>query len=333
MTTNVEDCYTFTDIVNKMEDGKGYTNVRIGDADVLMVAGGTYQWEKDVYGAIDAEIFCCSDSSDVPKYVGYVQAGGTAYPLTLKDDCLYVGGNHFMIRYTIENEEIKALEEAYVTYDTDGNATYFCRTDGKTFADFTAQEAEARLEALYEDLAGGEVIGFDTIGGVAAATELPRYEYPDDDPLCNAITEYLIDDIASNYTPGDVSIPQISEIAVDDTNPDETLVWGDFWVFNYDLEDDLLLTVSGGAHPGLMHLAKKSDGTYVVNQFDPVADGSDYLPSAKEIFGDKYEDFAKVSADDKTRETFRKNLIIEYVESNGLEIRGYQDYGWDPVAL
>ena len=336
MTTVTEGCYTFTDMVNKMKDGMGYTNVRIGDMDVLVVASGTYQWEEGTYGAIDAEIFCYSDSSDTPRYLGYVQAGGTAYPLSVKNDLLYIGGNHFMIKYTIKNEELIPAEEVYVTYDTDGKATYFYKTEDTGFADHTLEEAETKFGDLFGELDSVDILNFDTIGGTgdtASDGALPRYTYPDDDPIVNAIVDHMIDEIAPNYSEGEVSIPQISEIAVDESDPADTKVWGDFWVFNYNCEDDLLKTVSGGAHPGLFHLAKNSDGSYTVTGFDPVEDGSNYEPSAKKIFGDKYDDFAKISADSESREFFRKNIIREYVEENGLHISGYQDYGWDPVLL
>ena len=35
----------------------------------------------------------------------------------------------------------------------------------------------------------------------------------------------------------------------------------------------------------------------------------------------------------KLREDIRRELIRMYVENNGLEIRYYKDYGWDPVEL
>ena len=54
-----------------------------------------------------------------------MEAGGTAYPLEVIDDVLYVGGNHFMIKYTIKDDKLVVTEETYVTYDTDGNAVEY----------------------------------------------------------------------------------------------------------------------------------------------------------------------------------------------------------------
>lgn len=334
METYIEGCDTFTQIIDKEENkGRGYTNVHIGDDDVLLVASGTYAYEEDKYAAIDAEIFHYADEG--PAYMGYVTAGGTAYPLTVKDDYLYVGGNHFMMKYTIREGALIPVEEAYVTYDTDGNATYYYKTETTDFTDSDSAAAEQKLNALYDESFAGEVIWFDTIGGVVdeSTGELPRYTYPDDDPYCNAITDYFIDEIAPQYMEAQLSVPQIAEIAVDDSDPEDVKVWGDFFVYNYDLDGTVLMFVSGGNHCGLIHLKKNDDGTATVTSFDQVEDGSNFDPSAKKIFGEYYDKFMEVNSDNESREEFRKNILINYVEDNGLNITAYQDYGWDPVEL
>ena len=66
------------------------------------------------------------------------------------------------------------------------------------------------------------------------------------------IEQFLIDSIAPGYAKAQYSIPCVIASDTDESNPDETLVWGDFWVFNYDIAGDTLKTVSGGSHPGLM---------------------------------------------------------------------------------
>ena len=55
--------------------------------------------------------------------------------------------------------------------------------------------------------------------------------------------------------------------------------------------------------------------------------------AAKEIFGEYYEDFVKLSSDDTGRNKERAKQISEYVKENGLSFTQYQDYGWDPVVL
>ncbi|MBO4379575.1 MAG: hypothetical protein J5784_01080 [Muribaculaceae bacterium] len=147
-----------------------------------------------------------------------------------------------------------------------------------------------------------------------------------------AIDDYLVNEIGKDYSPADYSIPCVTVVAVDESNPDSILAWGDYWVFNYKLSGDTLLTESGGSHPGLMHIAKTAEG-YKVTAFDVVADGTDNLESAKKIFGDKYDDFHAINSNEKKREETRINGIAEYVKAHGLSAKMVKDFGWDPINL
>ena len=71
-----------------------------------------------------------------------------------------------------------------------------------------------------------------------------------------AAIERYIDTFGSQYSQGEYCIAYSHVLAVDDANPDEILVWGDFWVENFNLEGDTLKNVSGGSHPGLMHVVR-----------------------------------------------------------------------------
>ena len=124
----------------------------------------------------------------------------------------------------------------------------------------------------------------------------------------------------------------MSIVYVDYTNPDEVIVAGDFWIDNYNIEGDTLSSVSGGNYPGVMHLSKDGEG-YVVSAFDMVADGSGFEPSARELFGENYDDFMAVYSDSDAREELRKITVSDYVNLNGLDVTKFQDFGWDPVEL
>ena len=147
-----------------------------------------------------------------------------------------------------------------------------------------------------------------------------------------AVESYMTDTIGSNYAKGEVCVPCVIVVDTDESNPDDIQVWGDFWVFNYNIDGDTLKTVSGGNHPGLMHLCKGESG-YEVTGFDAVGDGSEFTPTAKKIFGDKYDAFLKIQSDEKSREQTRADILADYVKKNGLPVKFYQDYGWPAVAL
>ncbi len=163
-------------------------------------------------------------------------------------------------------------------------------------------------------------------------TELPAYEYPDKISPYFEVYRYLVEEIGGQYDKADVCIPYGMEIDMDMSDTDDIKVYGDFWVYNYDLNGDTLEAVSGGDFPGVMHL-KQSDSDYEVTSFDVVEDGNTFDSSAKELFGDYYDKLIEAMSDEETREIVRKQFISDYVLNNNLPITQYQDYGWDPVSL
>jgi hypothetical protein len=142
-----------------------------------------------------------------------------------------------------------------------------------------------------------------------------------------AIDRYLVDEIGKQYTKGEHCVPFHRIVAVDERNADDILIWGDFWVFNYNQVGDTLKCVAGGSHPGLMHVAQTENG-FKVTAFEQVEYGSNFLPSAKKIFGDKYDAFQAINSDEKNREILRAEVLGNYVKNHGLSVTLYQDYGW-----
>ena len=154
-----------------------------------------------------------------------------------------------------------------------------------------------------------------------------------DTELCNAaVNDYLVNVIGKNYAEAEYCIPSPFIISTDEGNKDDVLIWGDFWVFNYDIAGDTLKTVSGGNHPGSMHL-KKTDKGFEVTNFEVVEDGEGNMESAKRIFGDNFDAFWEVNSNQEKRESIRLQFIADYVKKNNLPVKMVQDYGWPAVAL
>lgn len=147
-----------------------------------------------------------------------------------------------------------------------------------------------------------------------------------------AIDRYLAEQIGSQYAEGEHCIPFHSIVGVDEHNAEDILVWGDFWVFNYNQVGDTLKCVSGGSHPGLMHICQTDNG-YKVTSFEQVEDGSRNLPTAKKIFGDKYDAFKAINSDEQKREKLRADVLTTYVKKHNLKVSMYQDYGWPAKKL
>ena len=98
-----------------------------------------------------------------------------------------------------------------------------------------------------------------------------------------AVERYLAEKIAGYYAKGEYIVPVYQEVAVNDSDSTDIRIWGDFWVYNYKQEGDTLKCVSGGSHPGLMHVCQIGENFYV-SDFEQVEDGSRFQPSAKCIF-------------------------------------------------
>ena len=328
---DITGCDTFTQIVDKLEDGKGYANVTLGDAEVLMVADGTYEWEDGIFAAIDADIFYYKDG--VPTYLATVGAGGTAYPLSIKDGNLYVGGNHFMSKYLTDNGFMVELEEAYVQYDKDGNDLYYYKTCNSQFEDYDEATAKSRFDELFTEQEGAEVINFQPVGGTGTEEgELPAYEYPGPELFYSVLYQYLIDELAGDYPESQVSIPCPVIVKQDESDKSDIRVYGNFWIFNYDLNGETLECTSGGSYPGCIHVESTDEG-YKVVSMDVVEDGSGFAESAKKIFGENYDAFMKDGENEKLREELRAQIVANYVAANDLKITSIKDFGQDPVTL
>ena len=147
-----------------------------------------------------------------------------------------------------------------------------------------------------------------------------------------AIDRYLANEFGKQYTEGEHCVPLHPIVTVDERNGDDILVWGDFWVFNYNQDGNTLKCVSGGNHPGLMHIRQTENG-FEVTGFDPVEDGTRFIPSAKRIFGDKYEVFNTIHDDAEARERLRAEGLAVYATKHNLSVTMYQDYGWPSKRL
>ena len=160
----------------------------------------------------------------------------------------------------------------------------------------------------------------------------PETEVVEEATCLTAIDDYLVNEIGKNYSQGDVCIPYAYVVTADESNPDDILVWGDFWVFNYNLVGDTLKTVSGGDHPGLMHLTKTENG-YEVSSFEAVEDGAGNMESAQAIFADKFDAFSELNGNAEMREEMRLRYTADYVKKHDLAATMLQDFGWPAVAL
>lgn len=142
-----------------------------------------------------------------------------------------------------------------------------------------------------------------------------------------AISNYLVSEIGTRYLQGRLCIPTLMMVREEDNQ-----VWGDFWVFWYNISGDTLKCVSGGNHSGVMTL-RNDGGSYTVTSFEQTVDGAGNDASARRIFADYYDIYQNMHSNQNVREAVRQEQLSEYIQAHGLPYRYYQDYGWPAVEL
>ena len=150
--------------------------------------------------------------------------------------------------------------------------------------------------------------------------------------LRDAISDCLVKEIGSQYAQGELCIPVLMMVATEEQDADHSRVWGNFWIFNYNLAGDTLKTVSGGNHSGCMTV-QKQDGAFTITSFEQTEDGAGYEASAQRIFGKHYDVYQNMHSNQDVREAVRKEQLKEYARRHNLNARYYQDFGWDAVEL
>jgi len=142
-----------------------------------------------------------------------------------------------------------------------------------------------------------------------------------------AISDYLLREIAPYYLQGEFCVPTLLIV-----HEEDSCIWGDFWVYWYNISGDTLKTVSGGSHSGMMTL-KYENGKPEVIDFEQTEDGAGNDASARRIFGSYYDIYMNMHSNESVREAVRREQLFEYVQQNDLNVHYYQDYGWEAKEL
>ncbi|MBR1910308.1 MAG: hypothetical protein IJ821_06950 [Lachnospiraceae bacterium] len=161
---------------------------------------------------------------------------------------------------------------------------------------------------------------------------LPLYKYQGDDKYLGVISDYMIaEDMEMNgENAADVYIPYSIIAHTDERNPDDILVYGSFNRCGYDLLNSTLVAVSGSWDAGIFHLKKTGDGDYEVTGAD--------LPMTEQesikLFDPLPGLYDKLMATfDETGDELRQEEIAKYINTNGLYITQWQEYGYAPKPV
>lgn len=161
-----------------------------------------------------------------------------------------------------------------------------------------------------------------------------KFVYTEDDDYMKAITDDMVllsEDMFGDQAAVEIPTPRI--VKIDDSDKKDIKVYGNFWIYGYQMFGTIFNTKNGGSNPGCYHL-KDEDGKITVLNKEFAEDGSNNWSSLVKICGGD-EDLAKKvsnspSADEE--EKLRIEYAKMYAEANNLKLSGIKDYGW-PVIL
>ena len=147
-----------------------------------------------------------------------------------------------------------------------------------------------------------------------------------------AAYDYLSFEKEKGTDPNHALIPYVHLIAIDDTNEKDVLMYGDYWLWEFEKQDDVLVAVSGGHCPGIIHAERFGEpgtGIYSANSMEEGFTDDD----VKTLMGEHYWDYLRITSDQEAREQGMAQVIADYVSANDLPVTKYQMPGEEPKEL
>lgn len=147
-----------------------------------------------------------------------------------------------------------------------------------------------------------------------------------------AVCAALINQFDEEYSKDGFIIPAFHILDVNEDSSEDILVWGDFWLYAYRLEDDTLISVVGEDVSGCMHL-RQQGGEYQCSQLEVAAVGDSKEKTEQDIFGVSYQSFQDWRGNYEDQETTRAQLIADYASAFEIPAVNYSDQGWRSAQL
>lgn len=219
------------------------------------------------------------------------------------------------------DEENGTLTGDIIAYDSDGSEKEIIPVTLTQDGDNVIMETDA-----------GDVYTFtpdDTDYTAEIGDMLPMFQYQSIhaydgfDNLWAATYNYLSFDAVDPVDPEHVLIPYANIVDVDDSDPDDVLVYGDYYVWEFEQNDDTLSSVSSAHIPGVIHMTQIGDDDFV-DYYGFSMDQALTDDEVEEIFGEYYDHYLTLSSDEEMRDSGIAYNIADYVKANDLPITKYQ---------
>ena len=217
-----------------------------------------------------------------------------------------------------------------------------CGNENAAATEPIAQETEAPVTSASEENIETEEVQEEEATEVTASIDasvqyedpdtLPQYTYQGTEEYLDVISDYMVTTYAQESfgDEADVFIPYSIIAETDETNPEDILVYGEYDIDGYDLRNSTLTSSCGARNRGVFHLKKDESGNISVTDADlpPTDEESEELFAPVEA---AYEKLTALSDEEVT--AVRATAIAEYINTNGLYITQWQDYGRKPVTV
>ena len=117
-----------------------YAQMEMDGTSIFLVSDGFYQDGDHTY-AISCDVYRVGEDA-APFQIGFLESGGTAYPLSIGADGLYVTSGHSIEVYTIDAASgmLGLTRSNTEVYDENGNATYYRLDDRGQTVESTEEE-------------------------------------------------------------------------------------------------------------------------------------------------------------------------------------------------
>ena len=89
--------------------------------------------------------------------------------------------------------------------------------------------------------------------------EYPVYSHETNDPYYLPACRYIMEEYGTFFEKEDIMLPFVNILRVDNSDPGDIRVWGNYAVCNYAKRGRTLMMRSGGSFPGLIHMKQDGD--------------------------------------------------------------------------
>lgn len=148
----------YSSVTDTLSTGKHFAMVDLGGKEeAFLVTDYVYDDLEGHMATINAHVYVTGSNGKVVD-CGEVFSQGTAYPLAVKDSCLFTAGHRFIQKHTFRNGKMIEAGNLLEVLDSLGEPLHYV-IDG----DMVCLPGDSLVQAAYDEWAAAEVLSFSPI--------------------------------------------------------------------------------------------------------------------------------------------------------------------------